>query len=205
MINRNLILAAKVTSVIFTPFYLPLVALTMLFLFSYLSLLPLFYKIFVLSLVYLMTILLPTFLIHIYRKYQNWSLLQMSLRKRRLVPYIVSITCYFLCLYVMHLIHIPHFMGSIVMAALSIQVVCAIVNVWWKISTHTAGIGGICGAVSAFSFIFFFNPIWWLSLIFLLGGVVGTARMILRQHTLMQVVGGFVIGAVTAFLSILLI
>lgn len=205
MINKNLILAAKVTSVIFTPFYLPLVALTILFLFSYLSLLPLFYKIFVLSLVYLMTILLPTFLIHIYRRYQNWSLLQMSLRKRRLVPYIVSIICYFLCLYLMHIIHIPHFMGSIVMAALSIQIVCAIVNIWWKISTHTAGIGGMCGAVSAFSFVFFFNPIWWLSLTFLLGGVVGTARMILRQHTLMQVVGGFVIGAVTAFLSILLI
>lgn len=130
MINKNLILASKVTSMIFTPFYLPLVALTILFLFSYLSLLPLFYKIFVLLLVYLMTILLPTFLIHIYRKYQNWSLLQMSLRKRRLVPYIVSILCYFLCLNVMHFIHIPHFMGSIVMAALSIQIVCAIVNIW---------------------------------------------------------------------------
>ena len=205
MMNKNLILASKVTSLIFTPFYLPLVALTILFLFSYLSQLPLFYKIFVLSLVYLMTILLPTFLIHIYRRYQNWSLLQMSLRKRRIVPYLVSILCYFLCLNVMHIIHIPHFMGSIVIAALSIQIVCAIVNVWWKISTHTAGIGGMCGAISAFSFLFFFNPIWWLSLSILLGGVVGTARMILRQHTLMQVVGGFLIGAVTAFFSILLI
>ena len=205
MINRNLILAAKVTSLVFTPFYLPLVALIMLFLFSYLSLLPLFYKIFVLLLVYLMTILLPTFLIHIYRKYQNWSLLQISFRERRLIPYMVSILCYCLCLYIMHLIHIPHFMGSIVMAALSIQIVCAVVNIWYKISTHTAGIGGICGAVSAFSLIFVFNPVWWLSLLFLLGGVVGTARMILRQHTLMQVVGGFAIGGVTAFFSILLI
>lgn len=205
MMNKNIILAAKVISVVFTPFYLPLVALTLLFLFSYLSLLPLFYKIFVLSLVYLMTILLPTFFIHIYRRYQNWSILQMSLRKRRLVPYIVSILCYLLCLYIMHVIHIPHFMGSIVMAALSIQVVCAIVNIWWKISTHTAGIGGMCGAVAAFSLIIVFNPIWWLSLIFLLGGFVGSARMILRQHTLMQVVGGFLTGAVAAFFSILLI
>ena len=190
---------------VFTPFYLPLVALIFLFLFSYLSLLPLFYKIFVLLLVYIMTILLPTFFIHLYRRYQNWSLLQISLRKRRLVPYIVSILCYCLCLYVMHLIHIPHFMGSIVMAALSIQIVCAIVNVWYKISTHTAGIGGMCGAIAAFSLIFVFNPVWWLSVVFLLGGVVGTARMILRQHTLMQVVGGYVIGAIAAFFSILLI
>lgn len=205
MINKNIILAAKITSMVFTPFYLPLVALIILFLFSYLSLLPLFYKIFVLLLVYLMTILLPTFLIHIYRRYQNWSLFQISFRERRIVPYLVSIFSYLLCLYLMHLIHIPHFMGSIVMAALSIQIVCAIVNIWWKISTHTAGIGGMCGAVSAFSFLFFFNPIWWMSVTILLGGVVGTARMILRQHSLMQVVGGFLIGTVTAFFSILLI
>lgn len=205
MINKNIILAAKVISLVFTPFYLPLVALIMLFLFSYLSMLPLFYKVFVLLLVYLMTILLPTFIIHVYRRYQNWSLLQMSLRKRRVVPYVVSILCYLLCLYVMHVIHIPHFMGSIVMAALSIQIACAITNIWWKISTHTAGIGGMYGAISAFSIIFVFNPIWWLSLLILLGGLVATARMILRQHTLNQVVGGFLIGSVAAFFSILLI
>lgn len=49
--TKNIILAARLFSMLFAPFYLPLVGLIALFLFSYLSLLPLFYKIFVLSLV----------------------------------------------------------------------------------------------------------------------------------------------------------
>jgi len=39
-------------------------------------------------------------------------------------------------------------------------------------------------------------------LLFIVGGVVGTSRMILRQHSLLQVVAGFLVGMVSAFLVI---
>jgi len=45
--------------------------------------------------------------------------------------------------------------------------------------------------------------VWWLCLVFLAAGVVGTSRMILRQHSLGQVVGGFWIGFVCAAVAIL--
>ncbi len=45
----------------------------------------------------------------------------------------------------MNVLHFPHFMSRILMAALLIQVICALINVWWKISTHTAAIGGVAG------------------------------------------------------------
>ena len=48
---------------IFTPFYLSLVGLIALFTFSYLSIAPWGYKLQVLGMVYLFTILLPTLLI----------------------------------------------------------------------------------------------------------------------------------------------
>ena len=54
---------------VFTPFYLPLVGLMALFMFSYLGLMPWAYKLQVLTLVYVFTILLPTILIHLYRRY----------------------------------------------------------------------------------------------------------------------------------------
>ena len=74
---------------------------------------------------------------------------------------------------------------------------------WWKISTHTAAIGGIAGALVAFSGKFSYNPVWWLCLVILVAGLVGTARMILRQHTLAQVVAGFAVGFVSAFYLIM--
>lgn len=190
-------------SIIFTPFYLPLVGLIILFTMSYLSLLPMAYRLQILILAYFFTILLPTYLIHFYRKHQGWTLIELGHRERRLVPYLISIFCYFACIWIMERLHIYHFIGSILMAALMVQMTCAIINVWWKISTHTAAIGGVAGAVFGFSFIFGFNPVWWYCLILIIAGILGSARMILRQHSLAQVLAGFGVGFVCAAISVL--
>ena len=198
MKEKNIILAARVLSMVFTPFYLSLVGLIALFTFSYLSLMPWAYKLTVLALVYLFTILVPTLLIHFYRNYHGWTLIELGKKERRVVPYLLSIVSYFVCYYVMHRFNIPHFMSNILMAALVIQILCALINVWWKISTHTAAIGGVAGALQAFAVIFGFNPIGWLCFVIVLAGMVGSSRMILRQHSLRQVCYGFLLGQVVA-------
>ena len=201
--ERNIILTARLVSLVFTPFYLPVLGLTLLFVFSYMSQMPWAYKFQVLTLVYLLTVVLPTLLIHLYRRYQGWSLIQLGSKERRMVPYVISILCYFFCIYLMDYFHIPHFMSNIVGAALFIQIICALINVWWKISTHTAAIGGVAGALFVFGEFFSFNPVWWLSLVIVLAGVLGTSRMILRQHSLSQVIAGFFIGLVCSVVGLI--
>lgn len=201
--EKKIIWTAKLVSILFNPFYLALSGLIILFLFSNLRYLPWSYQLNVLFMVYLFTILFPTMLIRLYRRYQGWNLMELGRKERRMVPYIISILCYFTCYYVMSALRMPHFMGSILLSALMIQVLCALINVWWKISTHSAAIGGVAGALIAFSVFFFFNPIWWLCLVILLAGVVGSARMILRQHTLSQVMSGFLLGFCSALFVVL--
>ena len=203
MTKKNIILLSRTVSMVFTPFYLPLVGMIILFFFTYMSELNLGYRLSILGMVYLFTILLPTFLIRLYRKHQGWNLFELGKQERRMVPYIISILCYSACFYVMSVRNVASFMGRIVIAALVIQVLCAVINVWWKISTHTAAIGGVVGALMAFSVLFYFNPVWWLCLVFFVAGLVGTSRMILLQHSLLQVVSGFGVGLVSAFLIIL--
>lgn len=205
MKHRNLIIAARVISLVFTPFYLPVVGLTALFVFSYLSLLPFRYKAAVVGLAYLFTVLAPTLLIHAYRRYNGWTPVELGRKERRMVPYVISIACYFACVYLMERMHIPRFMGGILIAALLIQITCAVINAWWKISTHTAAIGGVAGALFAFADIFSFNPVGWLCGVFMLAGLLGTSRMILRQHTLAQVVAGFWVGFACAVVGILFV
>lgn len=202
--EKNIIYAARVVSVLFTPFYLPLVGLIALFSFSYLSLLPTEYRLKVLAIVYFFTILAPTFFIHLYRKVQGWSRLELGQKRRRMVPYVLSIVCYIGCIWVLRNNQIYHFVSSIVFAALLVQIVCALINIWWKISTHTAAIGGVAGALFIFAEIFGFNPVWWLAGVFVLAGVLGSARIILRQHSLAQVVTGFAIGFLCAAIGIML-
>ena len=202
--NKNIIIASRVVSMVFTPFYLPTLGLLALFSFSYLSLLPFQYKAIVIAIVYFFTILLPTLLIHVYRRHQHWNLIELGQRERRMVPYVLSILCYFTCVYVMRSLQIPHFMSSIVVAALCIQIICAIVNGWWKISTHTAAIGGVVGALVAFAAIFGFNPLPWLCITIIIAGILGTSRMILRQHSLSEVVSGFLVGVFVGWIVLVI-
>lgn len=203
MKTRSIIIAARIISMVFTPFYLPVVGLLFLFVFSYLSLLPLAYKAMVLGVVLTFTVLLPMLLIRIYRRYNKWTPKQLGQRERRAVPYIISIACYMLCNYIMAQMLIPHFMRSIITMALLVQIVCAMVNSWWKISTHTAAIGGVAGALLVFADVFGFNPTWWLCIVIITAGVLASSRMILRQHSLGQVVGGFFVGLVCAIIGAL--
>lgn len=202
MKEKNIIFTARIMSMIFTPFYLPIVGLIALFIFSYMSLLPMMYKLVMLAMVYLLTVVAPSLLIHLYRLCQGWTSHELGRKERRLVPYIISIVCYFACFFWMEYRNTPRIISIIVVVALTIQMICALINIWWKISTHTAAIGGVAGGLVSYSIAFSFNPLWWLCFVLILAGAVGTARMILRQHSLSQVVGGFLIGAACAILVI---
>ena len=172
MKEKNIILISRVVSMMFTPFYLPLVGLAALFFFSYLNTFPLYYILMVMGIVWLFTVLMPTMLIHLYRRYHGWTPIQLGVRERRMVPYVISILCYFTCFYIMSLSRTPHTITSILIAALAVQMLCAMTK---------------------------------LCLVILLGGMVGTSRMILRQHTLPQVVVGFFMGLLCSAVTILLV
>ncbi len=203
MREKDIILLSKVLSAVFSPFYLPVVGLLALFTFSYLSLLHWPVKLYIFIIVFLFTVLLPTTLIRMYRRYQGWSKDDIEKKDNRMIPYIIAILCYFCCYYTLSANPIPYSIKCIVVASLMIQVLCAIINIRWKISTHSAAIGGVMGAVIAFAEIFSFNPVWWICLILIIAGVVGTSRLILRLHTLAQVVGGFFLGMICSFVAIL--
>ena len=186
-----------------TPFYLSVVGVLAIFSFSYLSMFPWQAKLSLVLLTYAFTVLIPSILIHLYRQYHGLTLFQLGHREKRMIPYVISILCYSLCLYIMDWLHLPHLLTAILTAALVIQILCAIINVWWKISTHTAAIGGVTGSLIGFSFLFSFNPMWWLCLVILLSGLVGSSRIILRQHSLSQVSMGYFLGIASSYLTII--
>lgn len=205
MKERYIIRTARAVSLLFTPFFFPVIAFLALFAFSYMRLLPLTLKAAALVTVFLFTVALPQLSIYIYRKMNGWSRHQAGRRERRLVPYMLSITSYGCCLYVMQRMRMPHFMMGIIAGALSIQVLCSIINLRFKISTHSAAAGGVIGALLAFSLVFAFNPVRWLCLSLVLAGAVGSSRIILRQHTLAQVAAGTALGFACGLVSVLYI
>ncbi|MEL5893361.1 hypothetical protein AAE250_07620 [Bacteroides sp. GD17] len=198
--DRTLIRTAKIISAIFTPFSIPFLAFLILFIFSYLRIMPLQYKLIVLGVVYCFTILMPTLTIFIFRKINGFSPEDLIERKKRYIPFILTITSYVFCLLMMHRLNIPWYMTGIILAALVMMVICVIVNLKWKLSEHMAGAGAVVGGLVAFSALFGYNPVWWLCLFILVAGILGTARIILQHHTLGEVMGGFTVGLVCSLL-----
>lgn len=205
MNNRYIVLSAQIISTLFTPFYMPTVAFVVILMFSYLSQLSFAQKFYMVFMVYLFTMLLPRTIIYFYRKHNGWSRKQLSVRARRYVPYAISIFCYTLLLAIMRTLHLPHFTVPVVASALILQITCAIVNNWIKVSVHAAASGGVIGMLFAFSIVFDFNAIWWIALCILLCGCVCSARMVLRQHTYSELLTGVIIGFISGWMAVIVI
>lgn len=205
MEEKYLRITAKVLSALFRPFYVPTVGFLVLFLFTYLRMLPVSYQVILLAIVYSFTVLLPMLGIYVYQKINGLSLRHLGHKEKRIIPYVMTILSYTCCLLLMYRLGIPRYLSGIIVASLMAMILCAIINLWWKISTHMAAIGEFTGGLVSFSFIFFYNPLNWLCFTILLAGALGTARMILRQHTWPQVWVGFLIGFVCGILGIMFI
>lgn len=198
--DKTMMRVARVTSMVFTPFSIPFLSFLILFLFSYLRIMPMQYKLIVLGIVYCFTILTPTITIFLFRKINGFGIQEMSERKKRYVPILLTIISYVFCLMMMMKLNIPWYMVGIIMASLVVSVICIFVNLKWKLSEHMAGIGGVIGGLISFSALFSYNPVMWLCMFILIAGVLGSARIVLGHHTLGEVIGGFAVGLVCAIL-----
>ncbi len=201
---RYMLIGARTLSSVFRPEFFPLLGFVVLFMFTYMSLLPWNLKGLILLVVLLGTVLLPRLTIRYWRRMRGWERHLLRLRQNRLMPYIIYILYYAFTLHLLHRFHLPHYMSGILVASLLIQATCTLINMKWKISMHAAGAGGVIGALLAYSFIFFFNPIGWLSLSIIISGLVGSSRMLLRQHDLWQVLAGTLVGIICTFTALIL-
>lgn len=205
MRNRMLIYIAQTLSVVFQPFYMPVGAFLGIFMFSYLRNLPLYYKVLLIGIIYLFTVFIPRVSIYLYRRLNGWRPIHLSQRINRFGAYALSIASYTCLLWLLYRIHMPRFAMSVIVAALVLQIICALINTRIKISTHAAAAGSLTGALIAFALIFRFNLVPWLCLSILLCGLVGTARLILRQHRLIDIWLGLLVGFLCGFICIILI
>ena len=203
MNEKRLRTASRIISGIFNPFIIPFGGFLVLFLFSYLRIMPFQYKLIVLAVVYCFTILMPMLTIFLFQKINGWGIKELSHREKRFIPYILTIMAYVFCLLMMYKLNLPRYMSGIILATLIAMVICIFINLKWKISEHMTGMGGVVGGLIAFSFLFNYNPVWWLCFFILIAGMLGTSRIIPKQHTLGQVLSGFVVGVICAVYGIL--
>ena len=196
---------SDILSAIFHPLLIPLFAFGLLFVFTYLNIMPIQYIAFVLSIVATFTLLAPLLFISLYKRMNHLSMEDLSERKKRFIPYILTMMSYATCLLTMYKMHFPYYFSSIIVAALMSLIICTLLNFRWRISIHLAGCGLLISGLIAYSFLFYFNPVWWLCGLILLSGFQGTAHISYHQHTLFEIFAGFIVGMFCGIIGILFI
>jgi membrane-associated phospholipid phosphatase len=196
--------SARATSIVFHPLLIPTLGFLLLFNSGfYFAMLPWSLKRFVLLVVFLSTCVLPALSIGLLSLNQRFDI-RMEKSTDRVLPLILSSLFSYMGYLILQRIPVFPVYNFFLIASILVQIALLIVSLRWKISAHAAAIGGLIGGFLALSFRLNENPLMTLSLLFLIGGIVGTARLILEKHTNLQVYAGFLLGFLIMDLVILL-
>ena len=186
---------SRIISHIFHPLMVPSVGFLILFNSgTYLSYLPFNIKAWITSIVFVCTFFIPLMFILFLRYQEIINDIQMKTRRDRYIPIIITFFLYVFCFYLIRRIDIPNMFYSFMLAGLITLLVTLFITLWFKISIHMAGMGGLIALVIYISFYLKVNLSFYLILVVLLAGITGTARLILKAHSPAEVYSGFVLG-----------
>lgn len=195
--------SARATSIVFHPLLIPTLGFFLLFNSGfYFALIPWSLKRFILLVIFLSTCLLPALTIGLLSLNQRFDI-NMDKSTDRVLPLIFSSLFSYVGYMILQRIPIYPIYNLFIVASILVQIVLLIISLRWKISAHSAAIGGLTGGFLALSLRMNENPLMILSLLFLIAGFVGTARLILEKHTNIQVYAGFLLGFLIMNLTIL--
>ncbi len=192
--NKILPTIAHTTSIIFHPLLIPTFGFLLLLNSDfYFALLPWSVKKFMLLTVFLSTCVLPALSILILSMNPKFDL-NMGKSTDRILPLLLSSIFYYLGYLILERLPVFPIYNLFLIASILVQIALIIVSLKWKISAHSAAIGGLIGGVCALSFRLQQNPVLILSLLILIAGIVATSRLVLLKHTNAQVYAGFTLG-----------
>lgn len=120
--------------------------------------------------------------------------IHMKLRRQRILPFGVSITCSAGALYLLWVIKAGTLLLLFGLATLLGLIVMALVTIFWQISIHAMS---ITSAVIVTAMVFGVSAALWLAP---LVPMVAAARLKLHRHTPMQLVAGGLVGAIVPYL-----
>jgi hypothetical protein len=198
---------ARLISYILHPLLMPTYALLLLFNQNtyYVLILPEKLKWALTGLIFGNTFILPTVIIWLMLQKGIISSLQLPERKERTFPFVIAAISFFATYFMLGNMGLPAVFLLFLLGGSILVVVAAIINLFWKISIHMMGIGGLAGGFAGLMFTHHLNAPLLIILLIILGGITGFARLKLNTHNEAQVYTGYVAGALIMSGTIILL
>ncbi|MEO8734019.1 MAG: hypothetical protein ABI373_06785 [Flavobacteriales bacterium] len=157
----------------------------------------------IVGMIFIMTALFPIISTLMIWRSGAISELAMPVRRERILPFLLSLIYFCMAYYMMR--RTPNVAATLAlfsgcMVALAATV---LITFGWKISAHMVGVGGLVGVVGGLMLIHGAQAPVLLGVLFLLVGALGTARLIVTDHTPAQIYIGGLLGLFCTFSCVL--
>jgi hypothetical protein len=196
---------AKIISVILHPLLMPSLGLLIIFNSgTYLSYLLYDSKKILFLVVILCTIIIPLSILPFFLYQKLIISVQMNGKRERYIPLITGFLFYTFCYILVRRFPIPPSYHAFFLGTTIAVLCCIVISVFWKISAHMVGIGGLTGLIVFLIWSLRIDLQFLLILAIVSAGLIGFARLQLKVHEPAQVYSGFVAGFFSVGLTMLL-
>jgi hypothetical protein len=198
---------ARMISYVFHPLMIPsYVLLLLLNLDSFLSYtLPVSYKITLVGVVLLTTVLFPLFLTWMLYRLRIISTVFMTSKEERIFPILAISVFYYVTYFLLRGIHLSTIFSYYMLGATLLAILSLVVNFYRKISLHMIGAGSFTGLFLGLSLKFGINLNTEICSGILLAGIIGFARLKSNAHQPAEIYSGFLMGVVVLMMLMILL
>ena len=208
-INRFVQIAAHAFSALLSPMLMPTYGVFLVLWCSFLNANPIGDRVAALMVIFGITCILPIVFIALLHNFKFIKDKRLDSRKERTVPYLFTIGCYVAAYFYLDHIHAPQWFSAFMADGALACLVSFVVNLKWKISAHMAGMAGLVTLLfelhNPTNRLEAFDLSWLLWVSILLAGILGSSRMYLNRHNLLQVLAGTVNGLVCIKLAMMIL
>jgi membrane-associated phospholipid phosphatase len=192
----------KIISIVFHPVLVPTLGMVLLLNSGfYFSMLSWEAKRFVLLVIFFTTCILPLLLVSILAINPRFDV-NMPRSTDRVIPLLGTAVFYYLGFILLGRMNIFPVFKLFMLASVLVLVALLIISFKWKISNHMATLGALAGLFFALSFRKGLNPVYSLLIVVLVSGLVGTARLALKKHTIGEIIAGYALGFSVLYLVV---
>ncbi len=188
-------------SAVFSPLIILVYGMVMALSTTVLVYMPMQVKLSVIIMTGIFTFLLPVVAIWLMHRMGYVSGFALVNREERFVPFVITLSGYAGCWLYLVRSGAPSWLTMFVAGAIVAALLACVITRWWKISIHTTSLSGLLAmsiniASSSYT-VCDMMPL--ISFMAITLGLVATARLALKRHTLSQVSAGSICGFVSVY------
>jgi hypothetical protein len=197
---------ARIISYLIHPLFIPTFLILIFFNINIYEvlLIPFEARMIIIGLVFLTTSVFPFLFILFMKQRGMINSLQLETKEERTYPFIVTGIFNLTAFYMLKQIQIAEIFYLFLLGSAILIIICLIVNFYFKISIHMAGLGGATGTLTGISLRLNLDLTMLIIIVILISGIVGYSRLRLNAHKENHVYVGYLCGWIVMVFILLL-